>query len=214
MSDLPSLMNRASSGFTPDPRFLDLPEEAGEPSPMMAVLTGRTARPAPTPAASAPPPDPVATAQAEAYARGLGDGRAEAEAEARARAAALRRFAFAFDRIDAELSELFAQRLTETVVALCEATLTPLALDRRALADRVERAALMYSRADDDRVIRLNPDDLALVAPLLPPEWVFRPDSALERGALRVETTTGGVEDGPAQWARAIREMLDPAAGK
>jgi flagellar assembly protein FliH len=30
----------------------------------------------------------------------------------------------------------------------------------------------------------------------------------LERGALRVETTGGGVEDGPAQWRAALNEAL------
>ena len=66
----------------------------------------------------------------------------------------------------------------------------------------------MLARADDDRVIRLHPDDMALVAPRLAPDWGVEPDPALERGSLRVETASGGVEDGPATWRRAIAEAL------
>ncbi len=106
------------------------------------------------------------------------------------------------------------QRLLATVVALCEAALAPLALDMPALARRVERAAALFMRADDERVIRLNADDLAVVRDLLPPDWAFVPDPALERGALRVETRSGGLaaggaEDGPTQWRQAIAEALD-----
>ena len=106
------------------------------------------------------------------------------------------------------------QRLTETVAALCEATLAPLALNRPLLAERVRRAITLFSRADDERVIRLNPDDLEAVRPLLPADWAFAADPALAPGALRVETASGGAEDGPDQWRRAIAEALDPALGK
>jgi len=72
----------------------------------------------------------------------------------------------------------------------------------------------MFSRADDERLIRLHPEDLALIKPQLPKDWHFFPDPALERGAIRVEARQGGVEgggveDGPAQWRRAIAEALD-----
>ena len=69
-------------------------------------------------------------------------------------------------------------------------------------------AVAMLARADDDRMIRLNPDDLALVGPRLSAEWQVQPDPALPRGSLRVETASCGVEDGPDQWRRAIAEAL------
>jgi len=93
-------------------------------------------------------------------------------------------------------------------MALCEATLVPYALDEKVLARRIERAVAMFSRAEDERVIRLNPEDLALLTDHLREEWTVLPDPALERGALRVETQSGGVEDGPAQWRRALAEAF------
>ncbi len=83
-----------------------------------------------------------------------------------------------------------------------------MALDPAALAARVERAAAMLARADDERLLRLHPDDLALVAARLPEGLEALPDPALERGALRIESTAGGVEDGPSHWRRAIAEAL------
>ncbi|MFA7585716.1 MAG: FliH/SctL family protein, partial [Novosphingobium sp.] len=77
-----------------------------------------------------------------------------------------------------------------------------------ALMRRIDKAAAMLARADDERVIRLNPFDLDLLAPRLGGDWIVQPDPALPRGALRVETATGGVEDGPEQWRHAIQEAL------
>ncbi len=202
MSNLLDLLGRSSSGFTQDPRFAAITGELPE------VYTSPPAA-APPP----PPPDPVALAHAEGYAAGLAEARAEAAAQVAAGEQARTRFGFSFARLDAELAEALSLRLLETVVVLCEKTLQPLALDRAALTERVRSAAAMFVRADDERVIRLNPEDLEAVRPGLPEDWVFLADPALEPGALRVETASGGVEDGPAQWRQAIAEALDPVLG-
>ncbi len=152
--------------------------------------------------------DPVAVAWAEGYGTGADDARAAADAAIAAAAAACAALDLSFARIDGEMAELLRERLQDTVMALCEATLVPFALDSDALAQRVERAVAMLARADDERVIRLNADDFALISPRLPKDWKVLPDPALERGALRVETQSGGVEDGPAQWRRALAEAF------
>lgn len=188
MSSLSALSGITQSGFARDMRFA-----SGE---ALAVVPGET------------PPDPVALAFAEGLAAGAAQAYAEAEAAERAAAEARARLTFSFARLDADLAEQLRDKLHETVIALCEATLQPLALDAGALARRVETAVGMFVRADDERVIRLHPDDLTLVAGQLPADWTFVPDPALERGALRVETANGGMEDGPAQWRIAITEAL------
>ena len=165
--------------------------------------------PGPRPAA----PDPLELARAEGFLDGHAAGRAEAGAEAARTADAADRLTLAFARLDADLAEQLRQRLIETVAALCEDALAPLALDRDLLATRVRRAVALFARADDERVIRLNPDDLEAVRAALPADWTFLPDPALSPGALRVETASGGAEDGPVQWRRAIAQALDPAVG-
>ena len=172
----------------------------------------RFALPVRAAAAAAPEPvpveDPVAVAWAEGYARGLEDARAEAAEAAAAQAEAREALDLSLVRLDAELAECLRQRLQDTVLALCEQSLVPYALDAEALARRVERAVAMFARADDERVIRLHPEDLALVADRLAADWTVTPDPTLERGSLRVESQTGGVEDGPAQWRRALSEAF------
>lgn len=201
MADLSLLISRAAGRFTADARFEGA--DAGAVTPDEA------------PAAAMPAPlDPVAEAYNAAYAEGYAAGRADALAQAAAAQVYREKLGFSFARLDVDLSETLRQRLLATVTALCEATLQPLALDMTALASRVERAAAMFARADDERVIRLHPDDLAAVQDLLPPDWTFLPDPALERGALRIETQSngfeaGGVEDGPEQWRQAIAEALN-----
>ena len=189
-----------TGSFTPDPRFA-----SSEPAP----------RPrAPFADAGEPAPDPLDVAHARGFVEGHAAGRAEAGAEAARMGDAAARLTLAFTRLDAGMAEQLRQRLVETVAALCEATLAPLALDRTLLASRVSRAVGMFTRADDERVIRLNPDDLEALRAALPADWTFLPDPALAPGALRVETASGGAEDGPAQWRRAIAQALDPALGE
>lgn len=164
-----------------------------------------TPAPQPTPAE---PEDPMAQAWAEGYAAGAAEARAEAEQQANADARAREALSLNFARLDRELAESLRQHLRDTVAALCEAALAPLALDEAALVRRIERALALFQRAEDERFIRLNPTDLAMISDRLATEWQVLPDPGLERGALRIETVSGGVEDGPAQWRQAIAEAL------
>ena len=100
------------------------------------------------------------------------------------------------------------ERLRETVVALCEDAVLPLALDIEGLGRRVEAAAALLQRKTDERIVRLHPSDHALVLPLVDPALTLVPDPAIERGSLRIDTDDGGVEDGPAQWRQAVAEAL------
>lgn len=153
--------------------------------------------------------DPLARAFSEGFAAGADQAQAEARAVASAESAAREALGLAFARLDQTLAEQLRQRLRDTVAALCEEALAPMALDEAALLRRIERALALFVRADDERVIRIHPDDMALIAPEMAQDWQVLPDPALDRGALRVETANGGVEDGPAQWRLAIAEALD-----
>lgn len=183
-----------SGGFRKSARFL----RVAEPAPM----------PAPSPEPEAPVDDPITIAFTEGFNAGVSAAQADAEERAQAEAAAREALTLSFTRLDHDLEEQLRQRLRDTVAALCESAIAPLALDEEALLRRVEKAASMLARADDVRVIRLHPDDIAMVSPKLTAEWQVVPDPALERGALRVESTTGGIEDGPAVWRQAIAEAL------
>ncbi|MCB2060607.1 MAG: FliH/SctL family protein [Novosphingobium sp.] len=154
------------------------------------------------------PEDPISTAFAEGFAAGAAEAQAMAAREALADAEAREALEISFSRLNTQLEEELRLKLRDTVATLCELTIAPLALDEDTLIRRIETAAAMFRRADDERVIRLHPDDLKLVSPRLAQDWHVVPDPTLERGGLRVECATGGVEDGPDVWRRAIAEAL------
>jgi flagellar assembly protein FliH len=195
MSDIATLplafLSGGASGFRSDMRFAELPPPEAAPAPEPVVED-----------------DPLAKAWEAGFAAGAEEALALARAEAEADGAAREGLALQFARLDAELAEGLRQRLHDTVVALCESALAPLALDDEALLRRIERAVGMLQRAGDERIIRLNPADVPLVSEKGRTDWMIVPDSALARGALRIETADGGIEDGPAQWRQAIAEAL------
>ena len=165
------------------------------------------------PPADAVPAAPTEDAAEQAYRAGYEDGqistRAECEAQLQAERAARSAIETAFARFDAESGRHLRERLLETVHALCEEAVLPLALDAEGLARRVEAAASMLQRKHDQRIIHINPDDLELVRDSVAGDLELLPDASVERGGLRVETDDGGVEDGPQQWRRALNEIFD-----
>jgi flagellar assembly protein FliH len=196
---LPLEPRSAGTGFRSDARFVPMAAQAepafdAEPFPQVELE------------------DPVAVAFAEGFAAGAAEAQARAAQQAAADSAARELLGLSFARLDADLEDQLRQRLRDTVAALCEAAIAPLALDEDALIRRIERAVSLLARADDTRVIRLHPDDIAMLAPKFAEDWQVVPDPALTRGALRVETAAGGgVEDGPEHWRRAIAEALHQA---
>jgi flagellar assembly protein FliH len=86
---------------------------------------------------------------ADAYARGYAEGHVQASEEAQARAAAIDAardaLSLSFARLDAVMEEDLRLRLRDTVGALCEAALAPLAIDEVALVRRIERAVGMLA---------------------------------------------------------------------
>ncbi|MDE2563854.1 MAG: hypothetical protein KGL48_16575 [Sphingomonadales bacterium] len=192
MSDALAALSAAPRGFVRDARFTD---DAALVRVQHEVRQAETS-------------DPLELARAEGFSAGAAQARTACQAEQQERDAARAAIEIACARLDEDQTRLLAERLRATVFALCDSVLAEAAIDSGALTRRVERAARMLARADDARVIRLHPDDLALVARRLPAGWDFEPDPELERGDLRIEGTGGGVEDGPGQWRRAIEEAL------
>jgi flagellar assembly protein FliH len=182
---------RVAGGFAADRRFSLVPADAVP----LAVL----AEPAIDPAEAA-------------FAAGRAQGRLEAMEDARReeadRDAARAQIELAFARMNTQALAELRDRLRQTVLALCEDAIAPLALDPAALALRVERATGLLRRAQDEKRVLLHPDDFALVAARLPAGLDCAPDPGVERGGLRIETPDGGVEDGPGQWRRILAEAF------
>ena len=183
MSRLPTSLFMESSGFRQDMRFEDAVNAAHDKTP-------------------------VELAYDEGYARGFEAATMQAKAEALDLAAAQERIESAFHRLNEADGLRFEERLRETVLALCEAVLATFAHDPDALTARIHKALALLRRAEDERVLRLHPDDYELISHRLPDGLRVEPDPSMVRGELRVETGEGGVEDGPEQWRRVLQEAL------
>lgn len=184
-------------GFTPDMRFSGSIRVVDPPSEQIVGTDDDEET-----------SDPLADAYTQGFAAGFEQADTAARLRAEANDKARQALSLSLARLDAELEEQLRLRLRETVAALCESAIAPLALDTNALARRIEKAVSMLARADDERVIRLHPDDIALVSPDLAAQWTVSPDPKLTRGTIRIETASGGIEDGPATWRQAIAEAL------
>jgi len=191
MSSLPLTELGRLTGFSRDRRF--------------ATLFGGAAE---KPAEESARPDPLT----EAYDRGYREGAAKAAEDARRaeheRELARAAIELAFAQLDDDDAVRLRERLRQTVLGLCESAVVPLALDTDGLTIRIERAVSMLQRAHDERVVRLHPDDLALIRHRLPASLKIEPDLAVERGGLRIETADGGIEDGPSHWRRILTEAF------
>ena len=152
--------------------------------------------------------DPISLARSESYALGFEEGKAAQAQEADQEAAVLHRIHFRLGQIDDQLRDELIERLRETALQICEASLEPLSIDPALLERRVRRALAMLSRADDQPRLFVHPDDLNIVKAFVPTDQPAVADPLLERGDIRVESASGGVEDGPQSWRRALNEAL------
>lgn len=175
-------------GFVPDTRYGARGELPQQPDS--------------TPAADGP--DELASA----FAKGREQGLAEAAAAESQAAVERRRLGSGLRRMDEEMIEHLGRELTETIAVLCEATLAPLALDRTLLAVRCEKAAALLGAHSAGQVLYLNSEDISQLDNEFAANWDIKPDPALERGALRIESADGGISDGPAQWRATLAEGL------
>lgn len=139
---------------------------------------------------------------------GYAAAREAADAERHAEREAMRQLDLALGRIDHDAEAALGEKLRLTVLALCEEAVLPLAIDEHGLLRRIELAISMLRRASDECVLVLHPDDLALLRLRLPENLRTAAEPSLERGAMRLETDTGGIEDGPEQWRRLLAEAF------
>ena len=160
--------------------------------------------------------DPLAAAHASGFAEG------QATAEAAAAIARTRDAALLTDLAAALVSgagvdrDAIARRLRQTVLALVTKLIGDVGIAPDLLTARIEAAAELLSDQAESALLRLHPDDVALVKDGLPATIFAAGDTGVARGAFILESTSTIVEDGPDLWlaqlAAAIERVPLPAA--
>ncbi|WP_423606024.1 FliH/SctL family protein [Sphingomonas sp. MS122] len=153
--------------------------------------------------------DPIAAARAAGYAEGLAAGRAEADAASAQQAALLQQVSDAlaqgahFDR------ERMAGHLRQTVLHLVSKMIGESGVAPDVLASRIEAATDMLADSAESAILRLHPDDVALVQGHLPKTVFPVGDPHVARGGFVIESASTIVEDGPDMWLEQLAAAID-----
>jgi len=143
----------------------------------------------------------------EAYADGFSAGRRAAELESAAERRNFESLMAASACFQPEASDGLAKMIAIAVEEIVRTTVGESAIDRDLLMARIERAAKAIGDTENNRVLFLHPEDFGLLDPAKLPIPVAK-DPNLIRGSIRIEHSSGSVEDGIATLIDALREQL------
>lgn len=110
--------------------------------------------------------------------------------------------------INGDGMKMLESRLREAVLALCRQAIDDYSVSPEQLTTRVHAAVKLLASAHNDTTIEVSPSDLETLRGTLPAEWKLVANAELARGAIRVATPEGGIEDGPDQWKLALEEAI------
>ncbi|MEG3087491.1 FliH/SctL family protein [Sphingomonas sp. PB4P5] len=156
--------------------------------------------------------DPIATAHAAGYAEGVAAALAERSGAAARDAALLATLGAALraeDRLD---RDKMARQLRQTVLFLVTKLVGEIGVAAELLAGRIETAAEMLADAAESAMLRVHPDDVALLDGKLPRAIFAVGDAGVARGAFVLESVSTIVEDGPELWLEQLAQAIDRVA--
>jgi len=156
--------------------------------------------------------DPIKAAHDMGFAEGKAAGFAEA-ADNGLRDRAL------IEAITAELRrssqidrERLAAQLRQTVMLLVSRLVGEAGVSGELLGKRIAAATEMLADDAESALLRVNPDDLALLEGHLPKTVFAAGDAAVERGSFVLESSSTIVEDGPDLWLEQLGQAIDRVA--
>ncbi len=156
--------------------------------------------------------DPIETARGAGFAEGVAQGRLlEREAHERD-LALLQSLAHALktsDRID---REQLARQLREAVMSLVTKLVGDVGVSGDLLAGRIAAAADLLADSAEAAMLRVHPDDVALLADKLPSTILPVGDVSIDRGSFVLESASTIVEEGPELWLEQLAHAIDRVA--
>ncbi|MET0307878.1 MAG: FliH/SctL family protein [Sphingomonas sp.] len=204
-SRVEAIGRRAAPEPVPAPRHFSPADPTANPTEGWDPFEA-AAQAAPAPAAFV---DPVAVAHAAGYEEGRAAAFADLEAVHAREAALLEQVSVAlagaahFDR------EAMAGHLRQTVLHLVAKMVGEVGVAPDILTARIDAAAELLADKAESALLRLHPDDVALVEGRLPATLFAVGDPHLARGAFVIESASTIVEDGPDLWLEQLAQAID-----
>ncbi|KQN28867.1 MULTISPECIES: FliH/SctL family protein [unclassified Sphingomonas] len=152
--------------------------------------------------------DPLAAAHAAGFAEGLAAAALAAQETANRDGALLGDLATALgaDRID---RERVAAQLRQTVLLLVSKLVGEVGIAPDILAGRIETAAELLADSAESALLRVHPDDVALLEGRLSKSIFAAGDPSVARGSFVLESASTIVEDGPELWIDQLAQAID-----
>lgn len=156
--------------------------------------------------------DPVETARAAGFAEGV----AHAQAQARENGARDRDLLGALAAAIGDASRLdregIARKLRQTILFMVSRLVGDIGVSGALLATRIEAAVDLLADATESAVLRVNPDDVALLKGKLPKTLHPVGDAMIDRGSFVLEAASTIVEEGPELWLEQLAQAIDQVA--
>lgn len=155
--------------------------------------------------------DPLIAAHAAGYAEGLAAAAAASQGTAARDQALLVELAAALgtDRLD---RDRVATQLRQTVLLLVAKLVGEIGVSPDLLAGRIETATELLADSAEAALLRVHPDDVALIEGKLPKSVFAAGDANIARGSFVLESASTIVEDGPAMWLDQLASAIDRIA--
>ncbi|OYY73183.1 MAG: flagellar biosynthesis protein FliH [Sphingomonas sp. 28-63-12] len=156
--------------------------------------------------------DPIETARAAGFAEGLAHGR-DLERDAQERdVALLQSLAHALRTSERLDRDQLARQLREAVMVLLTKLVGEAGISADLLASRIAAATDMLADSAESAMLRVHPDDVALLKDKLPPTIMAVGDASIDRGSFVLESASTIVEDGPDMWLEQLTQAIDRVA--
>jgi len=155
--------------------------------------------------------DPVEVARSAGYDAGYADALAQAQAAAARDQALLGTLGEALQggRLD---RERMARQLRQTVLYLVTQLVGEVGIAPDRLAARITAATDMLSDQAEAAMLRVHPQDVALLDGKLPPTIFAVGDATVARGSFVLESASTVVEDGPEMWLEQLGQAIERVA--
>lgn len=105
--------------------------------------------------------------------------------------------------------ERVARQLRETVLLLTTKLVGEVGVSADLLARRIDAAAELLADSAEAALLRVHPDDVALIEGRLPKTIFAAGDANLTRGSFVLESASTIVEDGPELWLEQLAAAID-----
>lgn len=157
--------------------------------------------------------DPMEQARTDGFAQGFDEGMRVATESFAADEESTLRLAQALEQVAPAINGTLSSLLTAAVMRLVEQVVGEAAVDATQLAKRVEAVCAFIEEGQSRNSLHLHPQDIEL---LQGQEFGFplTPDPSLGRGAVRLDTADGWIEDGPDVQLSRLKAMLDDLEGQ